>query len=118
MRWHYFLHLVGWAGPLIALQWAVGWRVFRRSLGAVFGPAFIATVFFGVTDSLAVRDRLWFFDERQILGWRIGILPVEEVLFFLLTSLLVTQSFVLLLPRNYRREESPAGRFSSKSARQ
>lgn len=103
MRWHYFLHLVGWTGPLIALQWIIGWRVFRRSLRVVFAPALIATVFFAATDTLAVRDRLWFFDERQILGWRIGILPCEEVLFFLLTSLLVTQSFVLLLPPAYRR---------------
>ncbi len=104
MRWHYFLHLVGWAGPLIVLQWAVGWRVFRRNLRVVFAPALIATVFFTLTDTLAVRDRLWFFDERQILGWRIGVLPLEEVLFFLLTSLLVTQSFVLLLPAAYRRD--------------
>lgn len=103
MRWHYFVHLVGWTGPLIGLQWVIGWRVFRRNLRVVFAPALIATAFFAVTDSVAVRDHLWFFDERQILGWRIGILPVEEVLFFLLTSLLVTQSFVLLLPRDYRR---------------
>ncbi len=104
MRWHYFSHLVGWAGPLIALQWVIGWRVFRRNLRAVLLPALIATVFFGVTDTLAVRDRLWFFDNRQILGWWIGALPMEEVLFFLLTSLLVTQSLVLLLPRAYRRD--------------
>ena len=103
MRWHYFLHLVGWAGPLIVGQWIFGWRVFRRNLGAVFFPALIATVFFAATDTLAVHDRLWFFDEKQILGWRIGVLPMEEVLFFLLTSLLVTQSLVLLLPAAYRR---------------
>ncbi len=104
MKWHYFLHLVGWAGPLIVLQWAVGWRVFRRNLRAVLAPAVIATVYLSLTDTVAVRDRLWFFDEQQILGWRIGVLPMEEVLFFLLTSLLVTQSLVLLLPVVYRRD--------------
>ena len=88
---------------MIAGQWAIGWRVFSRNLRAVLLPALIGTVFFAATDTLAVHDRLWFFDERQILGWRIGVLPVEEVLFFLLTSLLVTQSFVLLLPKAYRR---------------
>ena len=36
MRWHYFVHLVVWAGPLILLQWVIGWRVFRRNLRAVF----------------------------------------------------------------------------------
>ena len=110
MRWHYFLHLVGWSAPLIAGQWIMGWRVLRANLRAVLLPALLATVFFAATDSLAVRDRLWFFDERQILGWRIGILPVEEVLFFLLTRLLVTQSLVLLLPVAYRRDGSSAAR--------
>lgn len=104
MRWHYFGHLVSWAGPLIALQWVIGWRVFRRNLRVVLLPALIATVFFALTDTVAVRDRLWFFDDRQILGWWIGALPMEEVLFFLLTSLLVTQSLVLLLPKGYRRD--------------
>lgn len=104
MRWHYFLHLVCWAGPLIALQWFVGWRIFRRNLRAVLVPPAIAAVFFTICDSLAVRSGIWFFDPKQILGLKIGILPVEEVLFFLLTSLLVTQSLVLLLPAAYRRQ--------------
>ena len=49
-----------------------------------------------------MRSGLWFFDGQQILGLYVGLLPVEEVLFFLLTSLLVTQTLVLLLPRGYR----------------
>lgn len=102
MRFHYFLHLVGWAGPIIGVQWIVGWRVFRRNLRAVLMAPLIATVFFTLCDSVAVRAGIWFFDERQILGWRVGPLPFEEVLFFLLTSLLVSQSLVLLLPKENR----------------
>ena len=103
MRWHYFVHLVGWAGPLIALQWLIGWRIFRRNLRAVFMPATVATVFLGCADSVAIHSGIWSFDPRQILGWWIGGLPLEEGLFFLLTSLLVTQSLLLLLPRRFRR---------------
>lgn len=103
MKWHYFWHLVGWTAPILLGQWAVGWRIFRRNLAAVFGPAVIGTVFFAVVDSVAVRAGIWFFDPRQILGWHIGPLPVEEVLFFFLTSLLVSQSLVLFLPAAYRR---------------
>ena len=102
MRWHYFVHLVGWAGPLIALQWAIGWRVFRRNLRAVFVPAAVMAVFLGSCDSVAIRSGVWTFDARQILGWWIGGVPMEEALFFLLTSLLVTQSLLLLLPARYR----------------
>ena len=35
MKWHYFVLLVGWAGPLIALQWVVGRRTFDKNLRAV-----------------------------------------------------------------------------------
>ena len=53
---------------------------------------------------MAVRSGIWFFDEKQILGIKIAGLPLEEVLFFLLTSLLVTQSLLLLLPKDYRHD--------------
>lgn len=103
MKWHYFAHLVGWTAPILLGQWAIGWRIFRRNLAAVFGPAIIGAAFFGLVDSVAVRAGIWFFDPRQIVGWRLGPLPVEEVLFFFLTSLLVSQSLVLFLPAKFRR---------------
>ena len=104
MKWHYFVHLTAWTVPLLALQWAVGWKVFRRNLRALFLPATVGGAFFSVIDQVAVKSGLWFFDPAQITGWHVGLLPVEEILFFFLTSLLVTHSFVLLLPRGYRRE--------------
>ena len=103
MKWNYFLHLTVWTVPVIAGQWALGWRIFPRNLAGIFWPPIIATLFFGVCDSVAVEQGIWSFDPKQIFGWHIGPLPVEEVLFFFLTSLLVTQSLILLLPEGYRR---------------
>ncbi len=102
MKWHYFIHLTAWVGPLIALQWAVGWKILGRNLRAVFVPAAVGATFFSLIDQVAVYSGVWFFDPRQILGLYVGLLPVEEVLFFVLTCLLVTQSLILLLPRGYR----------------
>ena len=102
-RWHYFLHLTLWALPLIAGQWFVGARVFRRNLRAIVLPALAGMVFFSACDAVAVRAGIWFFDPAQCLGWHVGPLPVEEVLFFLLTSWLVAQSLLLLLPEENRR---------------
>lgn len=102
-RWHYFLHLMGWATPVIALQWALAHRAFRRNLRAVFAPALIGGTFFSIVDSVAVRAGVWFFDPAQILGIFIGPLPLEEVLFFYVTSLLVSQSLVMFLPDGWRR---------------
>ncbi len=102
MKWHYFLHLTLWATPLLGLQWVIGWRIFRRNLRALFVPALLGTAFFSLIDSVAVRDGIWFFDRAQVLGWWVGWLPFEEVLFFFLTGLLVSQSLVLILPARLR----------------
>ena len=104
MRWHYFAHLTVWTVPVLTGQWVIGWRIFARNLPGIFLPPILATLFFGVCDSVAVRQGIWFFDPHQILGWHIGPLPIEEVLFFFLTSLLVSQSLILLLPASLRRQ--------------
>jgi lycopene cyclase domain-containing protein len=67
----------------------------------------MVTVAFGVyytlADLAAVRAGTWFFDEKQIIGVKLArILPWEEIAFFFLTSLLVIQSYLLLLPSDLR----------------
>ena len=102
-HWHYFLHLALWAVPIIGGQWFVGTRVFRRNLRAIVLPAVVGMIFFSACDSVAVRSGIWVFDPAQCLGVNVGPLPFEEVLFFFLTSWLVAQSLLLLLPVGNRR---------------
>ena len=101
-RVNYMLHLA-WFLPVIYVQWLLGPRVFAAHAGLLA----LLTLFFGlyytVADYLAVRAGLWFFDEAQITGWKAArILPWEEIAFFCLTSLLVAQSYLLLLPDGER----------------
>ena len=65
MKWHYFVHLTAWTVPVVALQWAIGWRIFRRNLRAVVLPAVAGAVFFSLIDQVAVRGGLWFFDPHK-----------------------------------------------------
>jgi lycopene cyclase domain-containing protein len=102
-RWTYFLHLVGWTAPIFAAQWLLVRPILRQNFREVLLASLIGTVFFSAIDSFAVRSAIWFFDPKQILGIFVGPLPIEEVLFFFLTSLLVSQSLVVLLPVGYRR---------------
>jgi lycopene cyclase domain-containing protein len=102
-RWTYFLHLVGWTAPIFAAQWLLVRPILRKNIREVLLASLIGTVFFSVIDSFAVHSGIWFFDHRQILQIYFGPLPLEEVLFFFLTSLLVSQSLVVLLPVGYRR---------------
>jgi len=101
---NYLFHILVWMLPVVALQWGLAWRVFRRNLRPVFLPPLIIGTYYLVADTFAVRDGIWHFDPEQILNLFVGYLPVEEVIFFYLTALLVSQSFVMLLPKSYRWE--------------
>jgi lycopene cyclase domain-containing protein len=99
---NYLLHLA-WFVPVIYVQWVIA----PRLLGAHLGLLAIVTIGFGLyytaADYLAVGADLWFFDEKQITGYKIGgRLPWEEAAFFCLTSLLVAQSYLLLAPPSAR----------------
>lgn len=87
--------LLAWAGPVLALQWAVGWRyllaVRRRVVVAVGVP----TVYLWIVDRHAIREGVWVISERYTTGLAVAGLPVEEMLFFLVTNLFVVQGLVL-----------------------
>ena len=70
---------------------------------APFFPALIGGSFFSFCDSFAVRSGIWVFDAGKILGFHVGPLPVEEVLFFSSPTCWVSQSLVLFLPASMRR---------------
>ena len=109
MHWHYFVHLVGWAVPLLALQWLAGWRVFRRNMRVIFAPALLATLFYALTAT--VEQAVYADQPRRFTGLvSIKDYPGHTIpgmldeLLRLPVEMLVTQSFVLLLPKAHRRD--------------
>lgn len=86
--------------PLLLL---LGWLARRRFtsrharwLGVV---AVIVLLFTYPWDSSAVTRRIWEFDNTRV-AFRIGVLPVEEILFFLIETAAVVLIAVHFLPRN------------------
>ena len=110
MRNTYLFHVLVWMLPVALLQWALAWRALRRNLRAVLIPPLLAGLYYSIADSFAVRDGIWYFDPAQILGVFVGPLPIEEILFFFLTALLVSQSFVMPLPEGLRRGPGDEGK--------
>jgi lycopene cyclase domain-containing protein len=88
--------ILAWAGPVLALQWMVGWRyllaVRRRVTAAIAVPA----AYLGVADWIAIRNGIWTISPDHTTGLALAGLPVEEGVFFLLTSTFVVQGLVLL----------------------
>lgn len=100
---HYAWHLLFWFVPVILLQWAVGWNVLLPRLDLLLAVVFAVGTWLTFADYRAIAAGIWFFDAKQITGWKLrGVMPWEEIAFFYLTSLLVAQSWLVLLPDTLR----------------
>lgn len=97
---HYAWHLLYWFLPVIILQWIIAGDILWTDRWlVVLVPTLSIGTYLSLADYYAVQQGIWFFDRRQITGRYIaGLLPWEEVAFFYMTSLVVAQSFVMLLP--------------------
>lgn len=85
-----------WAGPVLAIQWGVGWRYLlsvRRRVAVAIG---VPTAYLCAIDWLAIRNGIWTISAEYTTGLALAGLPVEEATFFLLTSTFVVQGLVLL----------------------
>ncbi len=91
----YLAALLFWFGPPLALQAAAGadvLRAARRWRLAALAP----TPLLWAADALALHAGAWHLSDTRTLGWTVAALPVEEAVFFLVTNLLVVNSFVLV----------------------
>jgi lycopene beta-cyclase len=87
--------LLPWALPVLALQWAVGHATLRRRLRPLLLAAALPTAYLVGGDALALSQGIWTVHADRVLGIRVGNVPLEEALFFLLTDLMVAQSVIL-----------------------
>lgn len=99
----YLLHLLVWTLPILTVQvcllaWVWGAR-FGTLLRAVLPPALAVTAWLVLGDHLAISAGVWQFGAGKHLGVYLGAVPLEEVLFFLITNLLVAFGLALFTPR-------------------
>jgi lycopene cyclase domain-containing protein len=99
----YLALLLAWALPPVALQLAFGadllWRDRRLVLPAILVPA----IYLSAADALALGTGTWTINPEQSLHLLIGgVLPVEELAFFLITSTLLVFGMVLALAEEGR----------------
>ena len=64
--------------------------------GAVAGVLLVLTAVF---DSLMIAADLFRFDEDQLLGWHVGLAPVEDFAWPLASALALPALWILLAPR-------------------
>ena len=98
-QWAYLVHLLGWGLPVLLLQVLFLVRHYRARTGAVLRavlpPALAVGAYLSAADHVAIRLGVWSFGTRQHLGVYVGAVPLEEVAFFFVTSLLVAVGYAL-----------------------
>lgn len=96
---NYLILILVWAVPVILGQWAIGARLFKSPLWVWALGWLVPTLYLSASDSVAIASGVWHILPDQSLGLHLPLgnagLPLEEAVFFLVTSMLVTQGFLL-----------------------
>lgn len=101
-RVSYLLWLLAWLGPVIAIEWAVGWRVLRDEFPPLVASVAMATLYLGFADIAAIRDGVWEITGAKTLGVDGGGFVLEEWIGLALLSTAIAQAAVLAFDRGFR----------------
>jgi lycopene cyclase domain-containing protein len=94
----YLIFELAWALPVIAVHWALDWRrLWARRRVLVLVTA-VTTAYLTLADEVALHAGIWTLHADRVTGVKIGLVPIEESIFFLVTNLMIVQSLILLQP--------------------
>ncbi|MCB0044006.1 MAG: lycopene cyclase domain-containing protein [Caldilineaceae bacterium] len=99
---------LAWALPPIMLQTAFGADIIWRYRRLVFWSLVPVTIYLCLGDAVAIGAGTWSIDPAQSTGILIGNLPLEEIVFFFITNILVVLGMTLVLARGSQ-QRAPAG---------
>lgn len=97
-EWTYLSIILFWALPPIFIQLLFGADILWHYRKLVFWSVFVPGLYLSLMDILALAETTWSISPSQTTGILFfGILPLEEVLFFFVTNVLITFGMTLLL---------------------
>lgn len=102
-----------WAMPVAALQWGVGGRELLAWWRLVVPAVALPTLYLWLADRVALELGIWWISSRYTTGGQLLGLPLEEMLFFFMTNVIVVQGLVLFLVMGRRL----SGRWAAQGSR-
>ena len=97
-KWTYLSITLFWALPAILPQFLFGADILWHYRKLVFWAIMIPGTYLSLMDIVALKDTTWSISPTQTTGILFfGILPLEEVVFFFITNVLITFGMTLLL---------------------
>ena len=98
IRWTYLGITLFWALPAILPQFLFGADILWHYRKLVFWAIMVPGTYLSLMDIVALTDTTWSISKEQTTGILFfGILPLEEVVFFFITNILITFGLTLLL---------------------
>jgi putative membrane protein len=97
-KWTYLSIILFWALPAILPQLLLGADILWHYRKLVFWAIMVPGTYLSLMDIVALKDTTWSISPSQTTGILFfGILPLEEVVFFFITNVLITFGMTLLL---------------------
>ena len=90
--------LLVWAGPVLTFMWAVGGEMLWARRRLIAWAVALPTLYLCLADRIAIGFDIWSLSETTRTSVELAGLPIEEVLFFLLTNLMVMKGLALCEP--------------------
>jgi len=84
-----------WFVPPVGIQWCFDPMTIIRQWRVIVAGTALPTLYLSLADSFALADGIWEVARSTATGVAFGNLPLEEFLFFGITSLLLAQGLVL-----------------------
>lgn len=98
VEWTYLSIILFWALPPIIIQLLFGADILWHFRRLVFWSIFVPGLYLSLMDIVALTDTTWSISPAQTTGILFsGILPLEEVVFFFITNVLISFGMTLLL---------------------
>ncbi|HEX2384260.1 MAG TPA: lycopene cyclase domain-containing protein [Acidimicrobiales bacterium] len=91
-RWQYMCLITGCLIATLPLEFVIGARVYRQGRRALWAIVPVLAVF-GVWDWIAISRGDWWFAARYMSGVRVGVVPIEEIAFFVAIPLCALLTF-------------------------
>ena len=94
--------ILSWALVPIAIQLFYGADILLANWRLVTAAFMAPTIYLWIVDSLSISSGTWTIDPAQTTGLMLGSLPLEEMLFFLMTNVIIVFGMTLLLSETTR----------------
>jgi lycopene cyclase domain-containing protein len=97
-KWTYLSVIFFWALPPIVLQLLFGADILWHYRKLIFWSIVVPGTYLSLMDIVALKETTWSISTSQTTGILFfGILPLEEVVFFFITNMMITFGMTLLL---------------------